>query len=154
MTLITLFYCVKHHKEINALKCLFLVYAPILKYLVIVLNLQLKANKIEIVILLRFLQFPKGCVVNDARISRKRRLQIVIPHGDRMKKDFALIKTIIKKNFPDFDVHSATKLGEGWMSEVFEINYEWAFPLAELKRFSGFRERDQIFTPPSRYHFF
>ena len=29
----------------------------ILKYLVIVLNLQLKANKIEIVILLRFLQF-------------------------------------------------------------------------------------------------
>lgn len=64
MTLITLFYCVKHHKEINALKCLFLVYAPILKYLVIVLNLQLKANKIEIVILLRFLQFsPKDVLL-------------------------------------------------------------------------------------------
>ena len=61
-----------------------------------------------------------------------------------MKKDFALIKTIIKKNFPDFDVHSATKLGEGWMSEVFENNYEWVFGFAKTKRFSGFRERDRF----------
>ena len=90
---------------------------------------------------------PKGCVVNDTRISRKRRLQIVIPHGDRMKKDFALIKRIIKKNFPDFEVHSATKLGEGWMSEVFEINNEWAFRFAKNQKGSQDLEKEIRFLP-------
>ena len=64
-----------------------------------------------------------------------------------MKKDFALIKTIIKKNFPDFDVHSATKLGEGWMSEVFEINYEWAFHFAKNQKGSRDLEKEIRFLP-------
>jgi aminoglycoside 2''-phosphotransferase len=64
-----------------------------------------------------------------------------------MKKDFALIKTIIEKNFPDFDVHSATKLGEGWMSEVFEINHEWAFRFAKNQKGSRDLEKEIRFLP-------
>ena len=40
------------------------------------------------------------------------------------------------------------------MSEVFEINYEWAFRFAKNQKGSRDLERDPIFTPPSRYHFF
>jgi aminoglycoside 2''-phosphotransferase len=64
-----------------------------------------------------------------------------------MKKDFATIKRIIEKNYPDFEVHSATKLGEGWMSEVFEINQEWAFRFAKNRKGSQDLEKEIRFLP-------
>ena len=54
-----------------------------------------------------------------------------------MKKDFALIKRIIEKIYPVFDVHSATKLGEGWMSEVFELIMNGLFVLQRIEKVLG-----------------
>ena len=72
-----------------------------------------------------------------------------------MKKDFATIKRIIEKNFPNFEVHSVTKLGEGWICEVFEINKEWAFRFAKNQKGSQDLEKEiRISTPHSSYHFF
>ena len=44
-------------------------------------------------------------------------------------------------------VSSATKLGEGWMSEVFEINEEWAFRFAKNQKCSQDLEKEIRFLP-------
>lgn len=64
-----------------------------------------------------------------------------------MLYDFATIKKVIKKNFPDFVVRSVIKLGEGWMSEVFEINEEWAFRFAKNQKGSQDLEKEIQFLP-------
>ena len=44
-------------------------------------------------------------------------------------------------------MHSATKLGEGWMSEVFEINHEWAFRFAKNQKGSRDLEKEIRLLP-------
>ena len=83
----------------------------------------------------------------------ERRLQIVIPLRIGWERIIVYDENR-SKELPDFEVHSATKLGEGWMSEVFEINQEWAFGFCkESKRFTGFGKRNPHFTPRSRLLF-
>lgn len=57
------------------------------------------------------------------------------------------IKKTIEKNFPGFVVNSGVKLGEGWMSTVFEINGEWAFRFARNQRSSKDLEKEIQILP-------
>jgi len=43
------------------------------------------------------------------------------------------IKSDITKNFPDFEIRTIEKLGEGWMSEAFMVNEEWVFRFPKAK---------------------